>query len=293
VSIVVPTHDRPGAVADCVESLLAQDYPVDRFEVVVVENGSTGGTAQLAGRSDARLHILTIPRADANAARNAGVRHARGDPVCLVDDDVVAPPTWLAALVAGFLRHGVESVGGPVRPRYDVPPLATCERHAMSGTSLHEGPLDKEFAEVWGCNMAVSREALGRVGPFREGLRVLQEWEWQRRLLAAGGRTYYVADAWLYHRRLAEDMRPFRLMRDAFTRGWVLGRYRGTVQPRDVTLAEVRRQTRRSGHSLLHGVRDRCVRGFTDFARASSQVAGSIEGLLRRRLGYDRSPSGT
>ena len=284
MSIVVPTHGRPGPLADCVETLLAQDYPADRYEVLVVENGSTEGAARL-GSPDPRVRVISLPHPDANAARNAGVSASRGDPVCLVDDDVLAPPTWLAALVGGLARHGVDSVGGPVRPRYDVPPLRTCERHSMSGTGLDEGPRDKEFIEVWGCNMAISRGALERVGPFREGLRVQQEWEWQRRLLAVGGRTFYVADAWLEHRRLAEDMRPVKLMGDCFTRGWLLGRYRGRVQPRDVTLAEVRRQTLRSGRFLAHGVTTRCSRGFTDFARASSQVAGSLEGLLRRRLG--------
>ncbi len=156
----------------------------------------------------------------------------------------------------------------------------------MSGTSLDEGPHDKEFIEVWGCNMAVSRDALERVGPFREGLRIQQEWEWQRRLLAAGGRTFYVADAWLHHRRLADDMRPIRLMRDSFTRGWRLGRHRGTVQPPDLTLAEVRAP----GQPGSPFARPRAAGGLRPRAsrtsrRRPARWPARCAGLLGRRLG--------
>ena len=53
MSIVVPTHGRPAPLADCVETLLAQDYPADRYEVLVVENGSTEGAARLGSRTRA------------------------------------------------------------------------------------------------------------------------------------------------------------------------------------------------------------------------------------------------
>lgn len=288
VSIVVPTHDGAATLADCVESLLAQDYPVDRYEVVVVDNGSTdGGAARLLGRfghQGERMRVFNLPHPDANTARNAGLQAARGDPVCLVDDDVLAPPTWLAALVRGLSRHRADCAGGPVRPRFDDEPLRTCERHALSGTCLDEGPVDKEVSEVWGGNMAVSRLALELAGPFRPGLRFHQEWEWQQRLHAAGVGSVYVADAWLEHRRRAEDMHLRGLLREDFRRGWFLGRYRADHQPPDFTRAQARGNAVRAGRSLSHGIRARCTRGLTDCARASGQAAASTGWLVRNAL---------
>ncbi len=287
VSIVVPTHDGAATLAECVGSLLAQDYPVERYEVVVVDNGSTGeGAARVLDRFEhpnQRLRVLTLAHPDANTARNAGVEAGRGDPVCFVDDDIVAPPTWLAALVGGLSRHEADCVGGPVRPLFDVPPLRTCERHDLAGTCLDEGPIDKPISEVWGGNVAVSRAALELAGPFRQGLKFHQDWEWLQRLHAAGGRTVYVADAWLEHRRRAEDMRLASLLREGFARGWFLGRHRADHQPKSTrTLA--RDTAIRAGRSLWHALNARCTRGLTDCARASGHAAASTSSLLTNAL---------
>src|SRR5690242_9239107 len=98
VSIVVPTVNRHGTLADCVASLEAQDYPADRFEIVLIHGCR-----------------------DANAARNLGVRRARGDLICFVDDDVVAPSGWLPALISGVSRNpDAGCLGGAIRPRFET-----------------------------------------------------------------------------------------------------------------------------------------------------------------------------
>jgi glycosyltransferase involved in cell wall biosynthesis len=277
VSVVVPTSNRAQLLADCLASLAVQDYPRDRYEVVVVDNGSTDGTAAVVAAAAAAgapaIRRVHLERPDANAARNAGTAAAQGDPICLVDDDVVAPPGWLSALVAGALRNpAVGCLGGPVRARFDDVPPRTCDAHDLAGVALDQGDAEVDVPEVWGGNMAIRRDALDAVGRFREGLRWLQDWEWQQRLLAAEGRIVYVPGAWLSHRRGRADLRVRRLAWEFLQRGYLLGRLGRRVPPGDAA--------REAWAQLRHGVRARCTRGLTDAARMTGLLCAT---LLRRR----------
>jgi glycosyltransferase involved in cell wall biosynthesis len=277
VSVVVPTSRRATLLGDCLRSLAAQDYPAERFEIVVVENGAPDGTGGVvarlaAGKPHPTIRHLTRTRADANAARNAGLAVARGDPIFMVDDDTTAPPGWLRALVSGAERHpSAGCVGGPVRPRFDGPPPPTCPRHDLAGAEFDAGDREEEVAEVWGGNMAIRRSALDAVGPFREGLRWHQEWEWQQRLLAGGGRIVYVPAAGLTHRVAREGIA--RLAWEFLQRGYVQGSLGRHVPLHRAAGAA-------AGH-LAHGVRARCTRGVTEAARQLGLLAGGLRGQRR------------
>ena len=278
-SVVVPTCDRSELLAGCVQSLLAQGYPADRFEIVIVDNGSVDATPRLLAAWEQRtvppaFRCLTLPERDANTARNAGAAAARGDPICFVDDDVVAPPGWLGALVAGAGRDPAAGcVGGPIRPRFAYPPPRTCDRHVLPGSILDEGPEERTVNEVWGGNMALRRFALDATGGFREGLRFHQEWEWQQRLLAGGGHIRYVPDAWLWHCH-ARPQRIPSLLYEYFRRGYIKAALGYSVPPRQAA--------RNAGAHLRHALRARCARGLMEAARSCGLLCHA---LLRRGPG--------
>ena len=269
---MIPTRGRREALADALESLLAQDYPADRYEIVVVANGCPE-PPPVPG--DPRLRLLSLPEANANRARNAGVAEAKGDPICFVDDDVMAPPEWLGRLVAGAARNTEAGcVGGPIRARFDAPPPRTCDDHELAGTEFNEGSEEREVDEVWGGNMAVTRAALDRAGPLLERLREAHEAEWQERLVGAGGAVVYIPDAWLWHRRGAEDLRLRQLAWRSFRLGYTLvalGQQRGA-----------RVLGRQFGRSLWHAAGARCTRGLTDAARALGSLCAIAAGRRGR-----------
>ena len=105
LSVVVPTHNRPDRLAVAVRSVLSQDYPA--LEVVVVDDGSTGETADVLDRLCAGDHRIVVVRNEvavgASAARNAGMAVARGELVSFCDDDDV----WLP----GAARSAVGALG--------------------------------------------------------------------------------------------------------------------------------------------------------------------------------------
>ena len=119
VSVVIPTRDRPELLSRTLDSVLACDYPPDRFEVIVADNVPTGtGTRDLVeelARSDPRVLYLLAPRAGSGSARNDGAARARSELVAFVDDDAIADRRWIAELVAGFdAAPGVVCVTGLV-----------------------------------------------------------------------------------------------------------------------------------------------------------------------------------
>lgn len=264
VSVVIPTHDRAAELARSAAAVLAVDYPRERFEVIVVDAGSAEPVA--VEGVDATLALASR---DANRARNAGISAAHGELVVLIDDDVVVPPGWLRALVAGAARWPeVECFGGPVKPVYDGELPRLCGSHDLAGSSFWEDDSEHAVGEVWGGNMAVRRSAISRVGGFREGMRVHQEWEWEQRLLAAGGTIVYLPSAWLWHHRSASRLRVIPMVRQYFRRGYV----RAQVGPRVSAGQALRRSGRWLGHALGTG----CTRGWTETARSLGLLCGSV-----------------
>ena len=115
-TVVVPTFNRTDSLEACLQALAAQDFPRDRFEVVVVDDGSAapprGIVERLAGRLDVRL--LEQANAGPAAARNAGAAAARGAYLAFTDDDCLPDPRWLGALAAAASLHPGSAVGGRV-----------------------------------------------------------------------------------------------------------------------------------------------------------------------------------
>jgi glycosyltransferase involved in cell wall biosynthesis len=215
VSVVVPTRGRAAYLEVTLDSLLAQRAGIEH-EILVVDDG--GGVPQRPG-----VRYVSHPqRRGLNAARNKGILESRAPLIAFVDDDVLVPPGWLAALAEGAGRHPqAEAFGGPIRARFEGRTPRGCGREDPPITTLDLGPADREADFVWGANFAVRRSAVERIGPFNEAIVRPHgdEEDWLERLRAAGGRIVYLAAAGLEHRRTAEDSRLRPLARAAYARG--------------------------------------------------------------------------
>ena len=220
VSIVVPTRGRAAYLEITLDSLRRQ-HTGTPYELLVVDDGATDATPQVAERYGARVVGRGGSRG-LNASRNIGVREARADLIAFVDDDVLVPPGWVDALVEGAARHPeAEAFGGPIRPRFEGRAPRACGREEPPITTLDLGPEDVEAEMVWGANFAVRRPAVERIGEFDESLDRGHgdEEDWLLRLRAAGGRIVYLAAAGLDHRRSAADSGLAALSRAAYHRG--------------------------------------------------------------------------
>ncbi|MCJ7795165.1 MAG: glycosyltransferase, partial [Thermoleophilia bacterium] len=97
VSVIVPTKDREAELDECLAALSVLDYPRDRYEVIVVDDGSTDGTVAVAGRYP--CHLVSNGRNRGQSySRNVGVQRASGEILAFLDSDCVAEPHWLRDL---------------------------------------------------------------------------------------------------------------------------------------------------------------------------------------------------
>ncbi|HKQ50075.1 MAG TPA: glycosyltransferase family 2 protein [Phycisphaerae bacterium] len=158
VSIVIPTCNRREVLARCLAALAVQSYP--RFEIIVVDDGSTDDTpAMLADFAARHEHVDVRPfsnerHAGANVSRNRGIREARGDIVAFLDSDCIAEPDWLEKLIAEFADPRVAAVTGLVID----PPSHNIYELILRGIARVHGR--GEAPRLVGGNMAVRRERL-------------------------------------------------------------------------------------------------------------------------------------
>jgi len=117
VSVVVPAFNAEKTLRDCLNALVAQDFPKDEYEIIVVDNRSTDTTWSIIQSYGSLVHGLKETRLQSSyAARNVGVRASRGELIAFTDADCVPDRSWLRLLVEKFSSPEVGCVAGEVLP---------------------------------------------------------------------------------------------------------------------------------------------------------------------------------
>ena len=161
ISVVVCTYNGAATLRDCLDGLLKLDYP--DYEVIVVDDGSTDGTAAIAAAYPYR--VISTENRGLSAARNTGLAAATGEIVAYIDDDARPDPHWLTLLALTFRTTDHAGVGGPNLPPAGDGAIADCVANAPGGP-IHVLLSDREAEHIPGCNMAFRRECLEAIGGF-------------------------------------------------------------------------------------------------------------------------------
>ena len=274
VSVVVPTRDRAGYLDVALGSLRAQEDPPEH-ELLVVDDGSEDGTREVAARHGVRVVAAQKP-GGLNAARNTGLDETTAPLVAFVDDDVLAPPGWLAALVQGAARHpDADAYGGPIIARLEGSAPRSCGREKPPITTLDLGDEDTPAGMVWGANFAIRRAAVQRLGRFDPALSGHgDEEDWLMALRATSGEIFYLADAGLDHRRTDDDSRLGALARAA----WRRGRAARRTDKRRGNAPGAGKELRNVMGAGWHTVRRLCPQGLIAGAHSAGRLAETLRG---------------
>lgn len=190
---MVAAYNEAAAIEACIRSVLDQDYPAERLEILVYDGGSGDGTAEMARRLlDGRpsASVRANPRRIQAAAWNLGIAEAHGSIVGIMSGHAVLDADYVTAAVAALQRTGADMVGGPVRAIGDGPmaeaiAIATSTPFGAGGArhrlAEHEQDVDTVF-------MGVARRETYLQFPFDEAMVRNQDDELSYRMLDAGCR---------------------------------------------------------------------------------------------------------
>jgi glycosyltransferase involved in cell wall biosynthesis len=212
VSVVVPVYNGERTLNDCLRSLQAQSLTRSSYEIIVVDDGSSDNSAEIAAWFGAR--VVRQANAGAAAARNAGLAAARADWIAFTDADCVASRGWLKALLraAGSAGEDVICVAGKtVGLASETPAARFVDLTGSLDAGRHLSHPRYPFAPSG--NVLYRRAALLTVGGYDPYYRSYEACDLHQRLRAVGGRCVFEPTALAFHRHRATWRQYWRQQR--------------------------------------------------------------------------------
>lgn len=176
VSVIIPTYNRAKMLDWTIESFIKQNYPKDKYELIVSDNNSDDNTkvvvTEWQAKSSVPIKYLFEPHQGVHYARNSAAKIAKGDILYFTDDDMVADKDLLKNLVKVFsMGYNVASATGKVLPKWETEPpkwiLKYCNNYWLSLNDRAEKLIIAPFdIGVLSCHQAIMREAFFKSGGF-------------------------------------------------------------------------------------------------------------------------------
>jgi len=175
-SIVISTYNRAKYLQTTLESWTKQDYPPEKFELLIIDNGSTDNTREVAENFQKKypgfqVRYVYLDEPCLSCARNKGIEMSRGEIVAFVDDDAEPSSSYLAFLEKYVRQYpGILAFGGKVLPKYETGKepewMSPYLSRLYSLVDLGDKPkkFDKKYPV--GCNMLFRKEIFDLIGKF-------------------------------------------------------------------------------------------------------------------------------
>ncbi|MBU1565905.1 MAG: glycosyltransferase [Proteobacteria bacterium] len=228
ISVVIPVCNCELTIAQCLDSVVCQDYP--NYELLVVDDGSTDRTVDIC-QTYPNIKMIRVTNGGPSRARNIGIKMATGEILAFTDGDCIAEPNWLSELTRGFDRPRVAGVGGDQKSPHDetvfgrrvqdvLKLLGVVTYYTQTISVMTETPHNPS------CNAAYLKSVLAEVGGFDENLWPGEDVDLDIRIRLKGYKLIYNPDAVVRHYRPKTYGGFSRMMRRYGASAWQLfGRY--------------------------------------------------------------------
>jgi len=181
-SIVIPAFNEERLIGQCLDSIAGLAFPHDKFEVLVVDNGSSDRTCQIATsyRESMNVTVLLRPKINISALRNAGAAASSGEYLIFLDADMLVNKDWLAQVEKLFISSNVEVVGGS----FKVPEHSSWVARVWFGRKTKAVDLSPSY--VPSGNLMIRRSQFDLIGGFDESLETSEDCDFSCRARALG-----------------------------------------------------------------------------------------------------------
>lgn len=201
VSVIMPVRNEGAFIEQSLSSVLEQDYPAERMEVIVCDGMSTDQTREII-RSMQRgrdgLHLVDNPGLIAPTALNTAKQHCQGEIIARVDGHCCIAPDYVQRCVDHLQNDGVDGVGGPIEtigtsPMASVIAAAMSSRFGVGGSAFRVGNTDANIVDTIAFPV-YTRDIIERAGPYDEQLVRNQDDEYNYRLRKMGATLMLAGD---------------------------------------------------------------------------------------------------
>lgn len=205
VSIIIPALNEERMIGRCLASLAKLDFAHERFEVILVDNGSTDKTLEIAESFQDRLNLRVLQKSGVRISglRNLGVQEARGEIVAFLDADCLAKSDWLERILEFAPCNGVGVVGAH---------YLLLEDSSWVGRTWHryqEAEKSGEVSHVPAGDLIMRREDFLRLGGFDETIQTNEDYELCERVRKAGMMVRAYPEIGVVHLGTAQSLRVF------------------------------------------------------------------------------------
>lgn len=202
-SIIIPTYNRPDRLANCLQAIANLDYPGDRFEVIVVDDGSQTPLDSVVAPFQGQIQLKLLRQANAGpaAARNRGAIETRGDFLAFTDDDCQPLVDWLSQLEVSLVSAPNAMVGGQTINALADNPYSTASQKLIDYLYEYYHPAKGKKAFFASNNIAMSKSGFDRLGGFDVSfpLAAAEDRDFCDRWIACGYSMVYAPQARIYH----------------------------------------------------------------------------------------------
>ncbi|MCM8774439.1 MAG: glycosyltransferase, partial [Candidatus Omnitrophica bacterium] len=210
VSIIIVNYNGKHLLKDCLLSLYDMDYPTNRFEVIVVDNGSTDGSKEYINKHFSSVKVLNNQENNYCKANNLGIKEAKGDYIALLNNDTRVDKNWLRELVKSMMSYErIGCCGGKVlfpdgkiqsTGHYEFPNFYWGDR-GLREIDIGQYEYLEEVKSLSGVAILFRRNCLEEVGFFDEDfVMYLEDVDMFIRCKQHGWKLLYVPKAIVYHK---------------------------------------------------------------------------------------------
>ncbi len=198
ISIVIPVYNAEKTLENCIKSVLLQDFSKE-YEIIIIDNNSTDKSIEIAKRYPVK--IIKEKKQGPAAARNRGLKIAKGKYVAFLDADCVASNKWLENLYNSFISNSnISCVGGklePAKPNNLIEEYSAFRKILSQERVFKNTPYSPPF--LLSANMMIKREIGLKLNGFDENLFIGEDADFCWRIVKSGGKLYYAKKAIAYH----------------------------------------------------------------------------------------------